>query len=166
MRNLRVILPLSVGALIGVYLVFVIVWPTVRVFRSFDNLERNAKRVITGPRLQEWATNLLAVAPTNTYLKVSQLGTNFPSQLLGLYRNPPYISIHEATALSPPCVYLMWGGGVIGHCGFEIGATNFVSHRPNARAWQPGVYFWSDYPHQNTQMIADPFATEPAWKTH
>jgi hypothetical protein len=150
--------------LVTLYFVCVMVWPTIRLVRSFDNLERNAKRVITGAQLQQWATNLLAVTPTNSYLKVSQLGTNFPSQLLGLYRRPPYISIHDD--LSPSCVYLMWGGGLIGHCGFEIGPTNFVSRRRNAREWQPGVYFWSDHPDHDSQMIADPFATEPTWKTH
>jgi hypothetical protein len=87
---------------------------------------------------------LLTLAPTNPTLRVSELGTNFPAQLLALYRHPPYIQVQEANTNSPASVFLMWGGGFIGHCGFEIGATNFVSHRANARAWQPGVYFWTD----------------------
>ena len=140
MRSTHVI----VLACILVALYFIFVWPAQRVFRSFDNLERNAQHVVTGRQLHEWATGLLMFAPTNHTPRVSDLGTNFPAQLLGLYRRPPYIQIQEADTNSPGSVYLMWGGGVIGHCGFEIGSTNFVSYKPNAQAWQPGVYFWSD----------------------
>ncbi len=142
MRTFQVIV--VVGVLAPLYFIFI--WPTQRVFRSFDNLERNAKRVVTGAQLQAWATGLLAASPTNTTPRVSQLGTNFPAQLLGLYRNPPYIQIQEGDTNSPASIYLMWGGGMIGHCGFEIGPKNFVSYRSHARAWQPGVYFWSEYP--------------------
>jgi hypothetical protein len=80
-----------------------------------DNLERNAKRATTGTELQAWATGLLAAAPTNTAPRVSELGTNFPAQLLGLYHRPPYIQIQVAETNSPGSVYLMWGGGMIGH---------------------------------------------------
>ena len=125
-------------------LYFIFIWPAQRVYRSFDDLERNARKVITGTQLQAWAIGLLTLAPTNPTPKVSELGTNFPAQLLGLYRHPPYIQIQEANTNSPASVFLMWGGGFIGHCGFEIGPTNFVSYRFNARAWQPGVYFWTD----------------------
>jgi hypothetical protein len=115
---------------------------------QFSRLEMNARKAITPAQLQAWATNLLAAWPTNASAtpKVSALGTNFPAQLLPLYHRPPYIQIQEATADRPASVYLMWGGGVIGHCGFEIGPPEFVSYRQNARAWQPGVYFWSDRP--------------------
>ena len=141
MRALQIIV--VVGVLTTLYFIFI--WPTQRLFRSFDNLERNAKHVITGTQLQAWATDLLTTWPTNATPRVSQMGTNFPAQLLGLYHNPPYIQIQQADTNSPASVYLMWGGGMIGHCGFEIGPTNFVSYRSNARAWQPGVYFWNDY---------------------
>ena len=127
-------------------LFFIFVWPTLRLFRSFDNLERNAKRGITATQLQRWAIGLLALPPTNPRPTVSELGTNFPPQLLGLYHHPPCIQIQEATTNSPGCVFLMWGGGMIGHCGFEIGPTNFVSFGPDAQAWQAGVYFWNDQP--------------------
>jgi len=142
MRALQVIF--IVGILAALYFIFI--WPTQKVFRSFDNLERNAKRVITGTQLQAWATGLLATSPTNPTPRVSQLGTKFPAQLLGLSRTAPYIQTQEAHTNSPASVYLMWGGGMIGHCGFEIGPSNFVSYRSNARAWQPGVFFWSEYP--------------------
>jgi hypothetical protein len=118
-----------------------------RVFWSFDHIEQHAKKVITAAELQAWATNLLTRYPTNSTPRVSELGTNFPPQLLGLYRHSPYVQISEEESTNnPACVYLMWGGGMIGHCGFEIGETNFVSYRSHARAWQPGVYFWSEYP--------------------
>ena len=142
MRALYIIVP--IGLLTALYFIFI--WPTERLFSSFDNLERNAKRAVTGTQLQAWATGLLATAPTNTAPRVSELGTNFPAQLLSLYHRPPYILIQEANTNTPGSVYLMWGGGMIGHCGFEIGPTNFVSYRSHARAWQPGVYFWSEYP--------------------
>jgi len=131
-------------ACILVALYFIFIWPTQRVYRSFDNLERNARKVITGTELQEWAIGLLTLAPTNSRPRVSELGTNFPAQLLGLFRHPPYILIQEANTNSPASVFLMWGSGFLGHSGFEIGPTNFVSYRANARAWQPGVYFWTD----------------------
>jgi len=113
---------------------------------QFARLERNARKVITPTQLQTWAVWLLAKSPTNTTPRVSELGTSFPSQLLGLYHLPPYIQIRESLTNSPGSVLLAWGGGLIGHCGFEIGPTNFVSYREHARAWQPGVYFWSDRP--------------------
>lgn len=145
MKNLkRVVLVIMLCVLVVLY--FTVVWPIQKLFWSFDHLERNAKQVITAAQLQTWATGLLANAPTNTTLKIKDLGTNFPAQLVGLFRRPPDIAIHQADANQLSCVFLVWGGGLIGNCGFEIGQTNFVSHRPNARAWQPGVYFWSEYP--------------------
>ena len=53
------------------------------------------------------------------------------------------IFIHAATTNSPGSVMLMWGGGFIGHCGFEIGPTNFISYR-DGHKWKDGVYFWTD----------------------
>jgi hypothetical protein len=116
---------------------------------QFSQLERNARRKITAAELQTWATNLFVAIPTNASPTVSELGANFPPQLLRLYHRPPYIQIQEPTSAAPASVFLMWGGGVIGHAGFEIGPTNFVSYRRNARAWQPGVYFWSDRERQS-----------------
>jgi len=136
---------LFVGCILaGLYVIFI--WPTQRLYSSFDNLERNAKRVITGTQLQQWAMGLLASEPTNPTPKVADLGTNFPPQLLGLIRHRPYIQVQEANTNSPGSVLLVWGSGFLGHSGFEIGPTIFVSYRPNAQAWQPGVYFWTDSP--------------------
>ncbi|MCI0744711.1 MAG: hypothetical protein L0Y58_04820 [Verrucomicrobia subdivision 3 bacterium] len=130
--------------ILGVLLLLAVIWaPFFKQLWSFGNIERKAKRVITGAELQSWATNLLASTNTIAIWKVSNLGTNFlPPQLLGVWHRPPYIFIYEPEGDRPGSVRLTWGGGLIGHCGFEIGPTNFV--RYGAREWQPGVYFWSD----------------------
>jgi len=115
-------------------------------FWSFDHIERHARGRIAASELQSWALVLARRYPNGTNLWPSRMGTNFPAPLLRLYHAPPSIMVYEATTNWPTYVSLMWGGGVIGHCGFEIGPTNFVCYRKNARAWQPGVYFWSEYP--------------------
>lgn len=119
------------------------VWfsPNCRIIRSFDNLERNARKTISGPDLQAWALRLLAEYPKETNFWSDRLGTNFP--LASLYHAPARVIIRESTTNSPAFVYLMWGGGFVGHCGFEIGPSNFVSLRGDNK-WQDGVYFWTD----------------------
>jgi hypothetical protein len=118
-----------------------------RLFWSFDHIEQHAKKVITGIELQDWAAKILAQhpVPPGDYLilRRSELLTPLPKPLLGLYHNPPDIFVYETTTNSPGYIMLMWGGGVIGHCGFEIGPTNFVRHRGKHK-WQDGVYFWSE----------------------
>jgi hypothetical protein len=117
---------------------------------QFDHLERNARKVIAGAELQTWATNLLAHPPESPYssISMSQLGTNFPVRLRGLApKLGPHVFLYEPDGTnSPGSVLVGWGSGFLGHCGFEIGPTNFVSGR-RAHAWQPGVYFWNDNIH-------------------
>ena len=110
---------------------------------QFDHLERNAKKVITAAELQTWATNLLALYPTNSEVRMSELGTNFPKQLRSLApKLGPHIWFYDGyDTNSPRWVRLYWGSGFLGAHGFEIGPTNFVSMRPG-RAWSPGVYFY------------------------
>jgi hypothetical protein len=110
---------------------------------QFDHLEQSARRVITATELQTWATNLLARYPTNTDLRVSELGTNFPQRLRDLApKLGPSVVIFEGDDTnSPSWVFLRWGSGFLGSRGFEIGPTNFVSGRPG-HVWQPGVYFF------------------------
>jgi hypothetical protein len=115
-----------------------------RLYWLFDRIERHAKKAISGAELQAWATNLLAHSSINTTPEVSELGTNFPRQLLRVFDEPPIIKIHEETTNSQANICLMWGGGIIGHCGFDIGATNFIGNRGNK--WNDGVYFWSEHP--------------------
>ena len=118
-----------------------------RLFWSFYHIEQHAKKRITGTELQQWAVKVLAQHPvsSNGYniVRRSELPVPLPSPLLGLYHNPPDIFVFETTTNSPGCIRLMWGGGLIGHCGFEIGPTNFVSYR-GTHKWQDGVYFWAD----------------------
>ncbi len=125
------------------FVCWIVLWfsPPCSTFRSFDNLDKNAQKLISGPQLQSWATDMLAQYPTETNFWSSRLGTNFP--LRSLYHNPAWVVVHETSTNSPAYVFLMWGGGFIGHCGFEIGPTNFVSYR-GTHKWQDGVYFWTD----------------------
>jgi len=119
-----------------------------RVFWQFDHIEQHAKKVITGTQLQNWGSQILAEhpVPPGEYLilRSSELRTPLPQSLLGLYRNPPTIFVYETTTNAPGYLMLMWGGGFIGHCGFEIGPTNFVGSRGKHK-WQDGVYFWNEH---------------------
>jgi len=110
---------------------------------QFDHLENNARKVITGPELQKWATNLLAQCPKETSFKVQELGTNFPKQLLGLAPElGPNIFVHVYDDTnSPPYVQLYWGSGFLGATGFYLGTTNFIASGSN-HVWIPGVYFY------------------------
>jgi hypothetical protein len=121
---------------------FISVW---RTYRSFSNLEQNAKKAIPGAEIQKWATQIVAQHPNPEYghaeLRLSDLSPPLPRPLLGLYRSPPNLYVYETTTNHPGHVRLIWGGGNIGHCGFEIGPTNFVG---KGNPWQNGVYFWSD----------------------
>src|SRR5262249_43141885 len=116
-------------------------------FWQYDHIESRARKVITGSQLQAWAVQLLTRYSTNSMLKISELGTNFPQQLRGvaprvgplIYIN--YVDENDPTN-NPPWVDLYWGSGLLGACGFEVGQTNFVSINPTAHAWQPGVYFY------------------------
>ena len=114
--------------------------------RSFDHLEQNARKVIAGSELQAWAVQVVAQypAPTNGYmdLRLSDLAAPLPKPLLGLYHRPPDVYVYETAKDDPGHVRLIWGGGLMGHCGFEIGPTNFVGR---GHPWQPGVYFWSEF---------------------
>jgi hypothetical protein len=118
-------------------------WPTCSVLWSFDHLEQRAKKRISGTDLQAWASVLIATPPAKGWTTVRELGTNFPPQLLGLYHHPPDIMVYGPTTNSPGWVLLGWGGGLIGHCGFEIGPTNFTGYY-RGHKWQDGVYFWRD----------------------
>ena len=130
--------------LIGPFSIF-----NLRIQYSFDHLEQNARKVITGSELQAWAVQILAQYPTPTNgqmdLRLSDLAAPLPKPLLGLYHRPPDIFVYETTTNDPGHVRLNWGGGLIGHCGFEIGPTNFVGM---GHPWQDGVYFWSEFDHK------------------
>jgi hypothetical protein len=118
---------------------------------QFDHLEEHASRVITASELETWATNLLAKYPTYSVSQIYQMRTDYPAQLRSLCPViGPTVFIgedwnSEDFKIHPTFVNLYWGGTPIGHGGFEIGPTNFVSHlHPNAHAWAPGVYFYRE----------------------
>jgi hypothetical protein len=112
--------------------------------RTFDHLEESVKQVITASELQAWAINLLIQYPTDNHLTPAELGTNFPSQLLNISpRLNPNISIlhsQDDKSNDTSCVYLDWGGGILGHAGFVVGSTNFIIY--SEHEWQKGVYFY------------------------
>jgi hypothetical protein len=116
-----------------------------RVFWSFDHIEQRARKRVTGTELQQWAMEIMAKHPVlpddPASLHLSELPVPLPKPLLNVYHYPPYIFIFGDTNAPPGYVRLVWGGGMIGHCGFEIGPTNFVSLRSKDK-WQDGVYFW------------------------
>lgn len=122
----------------GVAVVTGMFLPAYLRMRTFDRLEDRAKKAITAAELQVWATSVLANPPASPNPRVSDFGTNFPKALLDLDEYKPYISIRPVADSSPGMVTLMWGSGFLGHCGFDIGDTNFA----RGDAWQPGVYFW------------------------
>ncbi len=136
------------AAIIAICITLVWVSPPCQAIRSFDNFERNARKVITGPELAAWGNSLLSLYPTNASPTVADLGTNFPPQLLKLAPQlGPHIFVYEAEGTNTPgWVMVYWGSGFLGHCGFEIGPTNFTGNRAHNR-WGPGVYSWNDHAH-------------------
>src|SRR5438034_2825 len=110
----------AIAALITICIGLIWFSPSCRVIRSFDNFERNARKVITGPELAAWGARLLAQYPTNATPKVADLGTNFPPQLLNLApKLGPFIAVYEAESTnSRAWVMVGWGSGFLGHCGF------------------------------------------------
>jgi hypothetical protein len=112
---------------------------------QFDHLEQNAKKAITGAELQAWATNLLAQYPSNTTLRASGLGTNFPQRLRSLAPEiGPDVRVNFPDDTNyPGWVMIGWGSGFLGHRCLEVGPTNFVDTSSKAHAWRPGVYFYS-----------------------
>jgi len=101
-------------------------------------LEQSARRAISGTELQHWAVGLLAVKPDGGYVSLSELGTNCPEQIRSIYHQPPMVSVHSSNSNSPGWVSVMWGGGMMGLSGFQVGPTNFVG---SGHRWQEGVYF-------------------------
>lgn len=116
--------------------------PVRRSVTVFDHLHENVTNAITATELQAWATNLLALHPTEAYLRASELGTNFPPALREVCpRLGPYVAIHHSGDDHNRCwVTVDWGGGILGHAGFEIGNRNFIH---SGELWEEGVYFYA-----------------------
>jgi hypothetical protein len=138
MKVAKRIIGFCVLALFGV-----VIYTSCKPVWQFDHFEKNARRAVTGTELQVWATNLLARHPEYGGVRRSEFGADFPKQLdrLAPKLGPMvYIQMPEDTNF-PAYVQLSWGGGILGHLGFEVGPTNFTGFR-SQRAWQPGVYFF------------------------
>ena len=113
--------------------------------RQFDNLERNAKKVITAAQLQSWATSFIARQATNTTFRRSELSGDFPPGLFELAPKigPNVVILSGAETNAESYVLISWGSGFLGHHGFTVGSTDFVSTRSlHVHAWAPGVYFF------------------------
>ena len=112
---------------------------------QFDHFEQNAKEVITAAQLHAWGTKVLARYPVNATLSSTDLGVGIPKQLTSLApRLRPWIHTYEGYEACgtnvPPFVRVVWGSGMLGSVGFDIGPTNLSS--PAAlHTWQPGVHF-------------------------
>ena len=116
--------------------------PGCRSERAFYHIEENAKKVTTGSELQTWAANLLIKYPTNASVSISNLGPDFPRQLLQLApRLGPHITVEKEDTNSPAYVLVYWGSGMLGAKMFEIGPTNFESLRGGTPWGVPGVFF-------------------------
>jgi hypothetical protein len=128
----------NLGWVVVVCLAALFVLPVPWRVWQLKHIEGKARNQITGAELQAWATNLLASEPAGGYVSYSKLGTNFPEQLRGMYHQPPTVYVRSGESNSAGYVSVMWGSGVLGLVGFQIGATNFVS---SGHRWQDGVYF-------------------------
>ena len=128
---------LASGAVAYLYYGYKPIW-------QFDHLEQNARKVITAAELQTWATNLIALHPTNVQMdfRISELGTNFPHQLLGLApRFGPGVTVYQWAGTNDlPFVRIWWGSGVMGRAGFQIGP--FMPGPDQEHQWAEGVYFF------------------------
>jgi hypothetical protein len=134
--------PYFVTALVVILLLWYVTTPMRRGY-EIEHLEKNARKVITASKLQEWAVSLLRSADSSPGSgKGPQM--NFPPQLLKLYHKPPSVEIHESTSLDHSYVTVIWGGALAGDCGFFIGTTNYLWG--NGHKWQDGVFFWSENP--------------------
>jgi hypothetical protein len=113
--------------------------------RLYDELESNARKVITGPELLVWGVALAERYPTITNLTVSQLGTNFPQQLRPLAPAfGPHVTVArsiDSNKLSWVLVY--WTQKERESAGFVIGPTKYGGEPVEGHMWCPGVYFYT-----------------------
>ena len=136
--NYRQIVNVVVATLIVIFFYF-----NCESDRQFSGVEGKIRERISPVDLQKWATGLLAQYPSETQLRVADLGTNFPSQLRGLAPRLFGSAIYVHGGDSVPSVVLRWGTGGLGSTGVWVGPTNFVCSHPS-RLWVPGIYFYQD----------------------
>jgi hypothetical protein len=119
-----------------------------RIFWRFDHIEQHVKKQMSATELQQWALQVMALHPVaadSEQVRIANLPVPLPKPLSNVWRHLPDIYIFNPdTNATPAYMSLTWGGGFIGHCGIEIGPTNFVSFRSEDK-WQDGVYFWKTH---------------------
>lgn len=126
-------------ALAALLLVTSMIVGSVQKIRRFDSIETRVKTSITANELQAWAVQILA-KPMDASGAGVDVADLVPDRLKNLYDRPPSAIAHADRENRPGSVTIMWGGGFIGHCGFDLGSTNYDLGR--GKEWQPGVYFW------------------------
>lgn len=107
--------------------------------RRFDSIEARVKASITSDELQAWAVGILA-KPLDASGGGVDVAALVPENLKNLYDRLPSAIANADREDRPGSVTILWGGGFIGHCGFDLGSTNYDLGR--GEQWQPGVYFW------------------------
>ena len=122
-------------------------WPTWQLYRSFDRIEEKLKARITPEEIRRWGTNVLEENRSG-FASYEELPTNMPDSLLRVFKHPPYVVINESPTnengqVKHRWLTVWWGSGLLGHCGLEIGSTNFLGARVGDE-WAGGVYFWKD----------------------
>lgn len=110
------------------------------VIWSFAQIESHVKSRMTGDALQQWALEVMKQSRTEDALSSLEVQPPLPKALLNAYRRPPQVTVFTGTDNNPGHVRIMWGGGFIGHCAFEVGPTNFS--KGAGHKWQDGIYFW------------------------
>jgi hypothetical protein len=111
--------------------------------RDFRQVGREAKKAVNCVEVQSWATNLLTQSAKTTNINLSDLGTNYPSSLRGLYTNVfCFITVLKPNSEYPnivPSVRISWGTMKLGHAYLKIGPPGYEV--AGGAKWHDGVYF-------------------------
>lgn len=123
-------------------------WPTWQLYHSFDRIEGKLKTRITPEEIRSWGTNVLEEKRPG-FSSYEELRTNLPASLRGVFKHPPRVVINESPTnengqVEHRWLTVWWGSGLLGHCGLEIGSTNFLGSSKGGDEWAQGVYFWKD----------------------
>lgn len=123
-----------------------------RIESQFNSIAPRLSKQVTGDQLQAWAQAVLtspqAVSQFSTNSlyseRLSKLEPPPPEPVLKIFRHYPSFMAFRADEQSAPFVVLLWGSGVLGRYGIEIGPTNFTGQRGRTN-WQAGIYYWRDF---------------------
>lgn len=134
-------------AIWGVVVIAVLIWlryfTIFGVFWQFARIESRVKNHITGDQLQKWALTVLEQRTYEDHILLADLNPPLPDALRDAFRSLPTVYAYPTDQNGPGYVRVIWGGGFIGHCGFDIGSADFSNKGRWSRKWQDGIYFWS-----------------------